>query len=283
MKKLLIIALAAIPVLFACKKGSSTEEVSLDTPKNAKNAAKVVINNPIQVSTKSNKTVAIKLIDFLRSGRYVAEGVISKAEEETVILTGPYSVGTDGKYNCTGDITVTVETSATSVTIDGQTSDATVTHSRVEEGSNEDHAFRSWTLQNDNSAIILEFQSLGGKAKYANISSIAKDLENHEISISDELKTKLINHDIKLVSLDEGVISVEFTNADPFKGVFTLKKDMSFDYDLSDFMSGDLFQAKAKGSVTIEGQKAIVKINVESGIQKLGNGTAIITMVAVKD
>lgn len=282
MKKYLLIALAALPVLFACNKGNSTQGSSLDTPKYAKNAAKVVITgNPIQVSTKNNKDVALKVINFMRSGRFVAEAEASKAETTIVYLTGTYTME-NGNYKVSGDISATFTLTDNSIACGSQSSSATVTHSNVVEGSAQDQVYRTWRLQGDSSAIILEFASLGGKAKYANISNLVNDLVNHGITISDERKARLLGYDIVDITLDEGVVTVNFTSADPFKGTFSVNNNYAFSYDLSSVMSGDLFQTTASGQVSVTGKKAAVSMNVVSGIEKLGNGTATINLVAVE-
>ncbi|MBO6096537.1 MAG: hypothetical protein J6P56_04385 [Bacteroidales bacterium] len=287
MKKALFMALAVLPVLFACSKNnSSTDTSTLEPPKNAKEAKKVVVKEEIKITTSDKKELSLKEINFMRSGRYVAVAEILLKASNEIVLTGTYTVS-NGNYTVTGDINATISTTSDSITYtdtasgEEQTSTATVTPSNVQEGSAQDKAYRTWKLQGDSNAIILEFQSLGGKAKYANISNLVNDLVNHEITIDQQKKEKLLGYDIVDISLDNNEIVINFSKANPFKGSFILSDNLTFTYDLSAFMTGDVFQAKANGSIAFEGNKAVITMNVESSIEKLGNGTATITLVAV--
>lgn len=284
-------ALAVLPVLFACSKNNSLSETStLEPPKNAKDAKKVEVSKTeiIKITTSDKRELSLKEINFMRSGRYVAvaEVILSKASGD-IVLTGTYTVS-NGSYTVTGDINATISTTSDSISYtdtasgETQTSSATVTPSNVQEGSVQDKAYRTWKLQGDSNAIILEFQSLGGKAKYANISNLINDLVNHDIKIEEQQKQKLLGYDIKDISLDNNEISINFSKANPFKGSFILNDNLSFTYDLSAFMSGDVFQAKASGTIAFESNKAVITMNVNSNIEKLGNGTATITLVAVE-
>lgn len=289
MKKVLLMALAVLPVLFACNKNntSSLDTSTLEPPKNAKDAQKVVVKEEIKITTSDKKELALKEINFMRSGRYVAVAEILLKASNEIVLTGTYTVS-NGNYTVSGDINATISTTSDTITYtdtasgEEQTSPATVTPSNVQEGSVQDKAYRTWKLQGDSNAIILEFQSLGGKAKYANISNLINDLVNHDIKIEEQQKQKLLGYDIKDISLDNNEISINFSKANPFKGSFILNDNLSFTYDLSAFMSGDVFQAKANGSIAFEGNKAVITMNVNSNIEKLGNGTATITLVAVE-
>jgi hypothetical protein len=288
MKKALFMALAVLPVLFACNKNnSSTDTSTLEPPKNAKEAKKVVVKEEIKITTSDKKELSLKEINFMRSGRYVAVAEILLKASNEIVLTGTYTVS-NGNYTVTGDINATISTTSDTITYtdtasgEEQTSPATVTPSNVQEGSAQDKAYRTWKLQGDSNAIILEFQSLGGKAKYANISNLVNDLVNHEITIDQQKKEKLLGYDIVDISLDNNEIVINFSKANPFKGSFILSDNLTFSYDLSAFMTGDVFQAKANGSIAFEGNKAVITMNVNSNIEKLGNGTATITLVAVK-
>lgn len=288
MKKALFMALAVLPVLFACSKNnSSTDTSTLEPPKNAKDAQKVVVKEEIKITTSDKKELALKEINFMRSGRYVAVAEILLKASNEIVLTGTYTVS-NGNYTVSGDINATISTTSDTITYtdtasgEEQTSTATVTPSNVQEGSVQDKAYRTWKLQGDSNAIILEFQSLGGKAKYANISNLINDLVNHDIKIEEQQKQKLLGYDIKDISLDNNEISINFSKANPFKGSFILNDNLSFTYDLSAFMSGDVFQAKASGTIAFESNKAVITMNVNSNIEKLGNGTATITLVAVE-
>ena len=148
MKKLLIIALAVIPVLFACKKSNTTPTTpDLETPTYAKQAAKVELSTPITLKTKKGNA-AIKKIDFLRGGSYIAEAIIAKADEQTTTLTGTWTFTAGKGYVIKGEIEATVSVdksggSSATVTVTtteegAQTSQATVEETKVQDCSTED-------------------------------------------------------------------------------------------------------------------------------------------------
>lgn len=279
MKKVLIIALAILPVLFACKKsGSTTTDTTLETPKFAKEAAKVVIQNPISVTAKGGQTVAISAINFMRSGRYVATGTVTKATE-TIVLTGTYTMN-NGSYSMTGDVTatVTITTSGSedSVTVNGETSPADVTESNIQEGSTQDKICRTWKLDH----MILDFAKLGGKARYDTMAEIVADIKAHEITLTAENEQKIKDHEIKEITLDDGVICVTFVNAEAFSGSWNLSGN-SFSYSIENF-EGSLFSGQASGTIDFSGEKAIISVSLTTSIESLGNGTAELTLVQVK-
>ena len=276
MKKLILIILAFVPFLFACNKSSSDVPVvvNLETPKNAENATRIVIATPISVETVDKGVVAIREIQFLRSGRYVALADVTKATE-TVILTGTYTVNDEGVYETAGDIEVSVKTTEDTVTIDNECAEAVFVGSDIEEGSTEDYLCRTWKLDN----IVLNFQRLGAEAKYYNITSIVEDLMAHEVEFSDEVKQRMLNHEIDEISVDEGVILVTFTNASPFIGEWNLNGTSSFSYHFVNDTASDIFESSATGEISFKDNKAVVFMSIKSGIEDLGDGSAIVTLV----
>lgn len=288
MKKILILALALVPVLFACnKKNANQETAELQLPKWAQNAAKVVFTESAEVeTTTSHGTVLINSIEFMRSGRYVAEAVETKAT--TIILYGSYTV-TNGVYNLTGDISanIQIDDDNDSVTINGEDYDANVTPSNVAEGTIQDKACRTWKLDKSNGdAIEIDFGSI---KTYKNsitdiVTYLTKPQDNGEprVKMSDEVKERILNHEIYEISVAENLITVSFTKADTFKGAWTLTST-SFSYDFTGQMNGDLFSSSATGTIEFTGNKAIVKVNVKSGLKELGDGIVIVRLVAVED
>ena len=280
MKKILSFALA-LPLLFACNKGGN--EATLETPKLADKAAKVVAVTPVDI-TVGGKTLKLKEIDFLRSGRYVAEaeyiiapGITTKATAKTAYLSGTFTFD-NGKYNVVGDIQGSIVLNNNQMTINGKTTDVTVTPSNIPAGSTQDQISRSWKLEK----IILDFEALGGRALYANVAAVVNDFEAHEVTIDPDVKTRILQHEIKEVTVDTGIVCVTFTQAEPFKGQFSLSSNNAFSYNFEGTdMNGDLFATAASGTIKIDGKKAVVSMNVQSGIKDLGNGTAEITLVAV--
>ena len=284
MKKALILALAVLPVLFACNKNNAnTNGANLETPKNAKDAAKVTISQSaeVKVTTKDKKEVALKEINFMRSGRYIAVAeLIETKASNTVTLAGTYSFS-NGKYSLSGDLTVTVSTTETSVSVttssgETQTADATVTASTVQEGSTQDKICRTWVIDH----LILNFEKLGGEARYDSIKEIVNDIKAHKIELKPEQEQAILNHDIKEITLDEGIICVTFANAEPFKGSWQLSANNTFSYKIENF-NGSVFSAEANGTISFNGDLAVVDIVVKSDVKDLGNGTAKLTLKAV--
>ena len=285
MKKVLIIALALLPVFFACKKNNAVEpESTLETPKDAAMAAKLTLKDPITVSTKSAQ-VAIQTISFLRSGRYVAKGTITKAVGDEITLTGTWTY-TEGKgYQVAGDVAATVavssDNSSVSVTTAAegtQQTAVTVQQTTVQAGSTEDKIYRTWKIDH---IILSEFEKLGSTAVRAtSISALVTELGKKGIEISDDAKKKLLDHEINEITLDEGVFLVLFKNGESFSS--SLPKEAgatTFSFDLSSL--SDKLDKPIKGSVEFKGENAVVTLQIPD-IQNLGAGKAEVTLTAVK-
>lgn len=276
MKKLLILALATLPVLFACNKSDSQSGFA-STPKFDKNSAKIVISTPIQVTTKGNQTVSLREINFLRSGRYVAEAeMFTKADAETVILAGTYVMEGEN-YKVSGDLNTVISTTSNSITIGGTTSNATVTHSNITPGSTQDKISRTWKLD----FMLLSFDKMGANVRFDSINKAVDRIKATDgVNLTSDIETSLRNHEIGEISIDNGEICVTFQNAQPYKGAFNVSGN-SFSYDFSGVMDGNLFNAKASGSIEFSDGQAIVSLTLNSDIQGLGNGSAKIYLKEV--
>ena len=284
MKKVLIIALALLPVFFACKKNNAVEpKTTLETPKEAAMAAKLTLKDPITVTTKSAK-VAIQTINFLRSGRYVAKGTITKAEGDAVTLTGTWTYTKDKGYSVNGDVTATVTVASDNSTVSVTTSEgtqqssATVQQTTVQAGSTEDMIYRTWKIDH---IILSEFAKLGSTAvRASSITALVTELGKKGIEISEDAKQKLIDHEIKEITLDEGVFLVLFKNEESFSS--TLPKEAgssTLSFDLSSL--SDKLDKPIKGSIEFKGNNAVVTLQVPD-IQNLGSGKAEVTLTAVE-
>ena len=289
MKKLLIVALAIIPVLFACKKSSTTPVSNLETPKYAAQAAKVEIKKPIKVTSKKGD-VEIKKIDFLRSGRYVAEAaIVTKAEENTITLTGTWTY-TEGKgYEVKGDIEATVAVSSASsseasvtitTTAEGaQTSEAKVEETKVQAGSTEDKIYRTWKIDH---IILSEFSKLGSTSVRAtSISTLVTEIKNKGINLGNA-EANLLEHEINEITFDEGVMLILFKNGTSFKGnlpnLGASGSATKFTFDLSS-LSDKI--GNVSGTIDFKGDNAVVSINVPD-IESIGSGKAEVTLAQVK-
>lgn len=281
MKKVLIFALAVLPVLFACKKTTNTSD--METPKFAEKAAKLELKNAIPVTTKDNKTVALQEINFMRSGRYVAEGVITKAE--TVTLSGTWTYDNGKGYVMTGDVTgsvtVTGSGSSSEVTVTtssgAQTSQANVEGSKVTPGSTEDKIFRSWKISK---IVLKEFEKLGSASITAtSITSMVTELEK-KIEIPSDAKAKLLAHEVTEISFDEGVMLIKFKDGSSFKGEMDKLSGSatSFSYDLSAFIENT---DPVKGSIEFSGDNAIITLDVPN-IKSMGTGKVVLTLAQVQ-
>lgn len=275
MKKLTILLLALMPLLVSCNKKDAVPPTTLETPAGAKDAAKVTIAKPIAVAAKDERVVAIRQIDFFRSGRYMAEGqLLVKADAGDVILTGTWTIQ-DGKYVTSGDIDATITVTEDTITIGEETSDADVVPSNVQEGTTADLVCRSWKLN----SLVLNFSKLGGKALYRSIKSLVDDIKVHELPLSSEAEQRLLNHEIDEITLDDNVIVVTFLNAQAFKGSLVLRDDANaFSYAFEGITSGDLFNATASGSLEFSGNNLIVSMMIDTNVGDLGSGSAVVTL-----
>jgi hypothetical protein len=278
MKKLLILAMAALPMLFACNKGSNVPE-SMDKPAFTEQSAKIELDNPISVNTKDNRRIELTEINFLRSGRYVAEGYyVLKSEAEIVYLSGSYTF-TSGSYVTTGDLTVTVTVSndKEQVTIGNEVTTVNYTHTDIKEGSLMDQVARSWKFDH----AILSFDALGGRARYDSFGELVDDIVAHKINISEQTIALMRKHEINEISVDAGIVTVTFTQAEPFKGQFMLNDSGTFSFEFEG-MTTDVFKASARGQLTVTEDTAKITMTVESNLKDLGNGAAEVYLKAVK-
>ncbi len=280
MKKFLILATLAIPMLFACNK-TDDNSTSFDTPTYAESSAKVVINEPLTISVSDDQEVELQEIYFMRSGRYIAEGITTavKADDgEKYYGYGTFTVN-GSTYTLSGDLKTSVTLGDHNITVSGTTVNATTTHPEIPAGGTQDNLSRTWKLDH----IILDFTQLGGRARYTSISAIVTDIVKHEIDIDADVKARILQHEIKEITIDAGVITVAFTNAAPFKGVFNVGNGTTFSYNFKGTdMEGDLFEAEASGKVEFKDGNAVISLSVNTGIEELGSGTAEITLAEVK-
>ncbi len=276
MKKVLFLSLT-LPLLFACNKAD--DSTSFDTPTYAEASAKVVINEPLNLSI-GNDEVVLQEINFMRSGRYVIEGIAapSKSVDEKYYGYGTFTVN-GNTYTLSGDVKLTVTVGDKTITVSGNTVSATTTHTEIPAGGTQDNISRTWKLDH----VILEFKALGGRARYTSISGIVDDIVAHKIDIDADMKARILEHEIKEITVDAGVICVSFTKAAPFKGTFNIGNGTTFTYSFKGTdMEGDLFEAEASGKVEFKDGKAVISLSVKTGIEDLGSGTAEITLVEVK-
>lgn len=279
MKKVLLIALAVLPVLLACSKGSTTgndeKPSALTLPKWAANAAKVVLNadNPVTVNSTQGQT-SVTEINFFRSGVYVAKGTITKATQN-VVLTGTYTM-VNGAYSLTGDITATVSTSNNSVTVDGESYAATVTSGQVPEGSTEDKLCRTWKLDH---MILKNFEKLGSAGiRVTSVAGLVKTLKEKGISFDSKVEERVLQHEIKEITLGTDMICVTFSEAKAFTGSWKLNGSNNFSYDFKGDMSGDILAASANGTLEFSEKSVTITMNITSNNKDLGSGTAIIKL-----
>lgn len=292
MKKHLIFisALAVLlPVFAACNGNkdnggseSDLKPVTLTTPKEADHALSAKFATPIKIGDEG-----VHELTFFRSGRFVMtveEGV--KASVNADYLYGNYTVSGKNYSLKTDDNTVSL-----TVTVDGNnftvklpdgtegSGTGTVTKSSVTAGSAQDYASRSWKLNTMKVNITKPdikhtFKFSGSK----NVTDVVAYLTEHDVNIPEVINDKPIaDYDVKEVTLDNGVIMIQFTGGFIYKGSWTIS-GTSFNYNLKEFMSEDVFNAQANGKIEFSGNQAIVTINVSTSKM---NGTATLTLDAV--
>ncbi len=285
-----ISALAALlPVFAACNGNkdnggseSDLKPVTLTTPREADHALSAKFATPIKVGEEG-----VHELTFFRSGRFVMtveEGV--KASVNADYLYGNYTVSGKNYSLKTDDNTVSL-----TVTVDGNnftvklpdgtegSGTGTVTKSSVTAGSAQDYASRSWKLNTMKVNITKPdikhtFKFSGSK----NVTDVVAYLTEHDVNIPEVINDKPIaDYDVKEVTLDNGVIMIQFTGGFIYKGSWTIS-GTSFNYNLKEFMSEDVFNAQANGKIEFSGNQAIVTINVSTSKM---NGTATLTLDAV--
>ncbi len=279
---------ALLPVFAACNGNkdnggseSDLKPVTLTTPKEADHALSAKFATPIKVGEEG-----IHELTFFRSGRFVMtveEGV--KAPVNAEYLYGTYTVNGKTYSLSTGNkviLTVTVDGNSFTVKLPDGTEGSgtgTVTKSSATAGSTQDYASRSWKLNSMKVNITKPdikhtFKFSGSK----NVTDVVAYLTEHKVNIPEVINDKPIaDYDVKEVTLDNGVIMIQFTGGFIYKGSWTIS-GTSFNYNLKEFMSEEVFNAQANGKIEFSANQAIVTINVST---KEMNGTAVLTLDAV--
>ncbi len=273
MKKLFILALAVFPMLLACNKKDNGGE--METPVYAEAAAKVTLNGNMVLPVDGVNST-LQEICFMRSGRYVAlleERV--KSESPSIVISGTYTFSA-GEYKTSGALSITVKLENGKTVINDVEIDADVEYSDIVPGSTEDKVSRSWKV----SHFILNFPKLGAKARYENLAEIVADIEKHEIEISADIKSAILQHEVKEISVDNGIVVVTFNQAKPFMGQFELGNGTTFTYSFKSDSEINFFSLDAAGSVVFSADKAVITVEVKTNhIEQLGSGSAEITLI----
>lgn len=275
MKKILFLALAALPLLMACNKKDNGGK--METPVYAEAAAKVTLDESLVLPVEG-KDILLREICFMRSGRYVAQfesGV--KSEAPTFVISGTYTFKA-GEYKTSGSLSITVKLEDGKTVINGVEYEADVDYSDIVPGSTEDQISRSWKVDH----IILNFAKLGAKARYENLAEIVADIETHDITIDSEIKASILRHEVEEIAVDNGLVVVTFKQAAPFVGQFNLGNGTTFSYTFNSDSEINFFSLSATGSVAFSADKAVVTVEVNTNnIEELGSGTVEITLVPV--
>ena len=281
MKKILLIALAVLPVLFACSKSNTNNNEKpsdLTLPKWAEHAAKVVLkaDDPATVTTSYGVQAVVSEIDFMRSGRYVAKAETETKATVTVFLYGTYDFA-NGAYALHGDLETTVSTSGNNVTVAGETHEGTVTSTTVTAGTTEDKLCRTWKL---GYMILKDFDKLGSAGiRVTSVSGLVSTLKGKGVNFDSKVEERVLQHEIDEISLGTDMILVTFSKADPFVGTWKLNGGTSFSYDFKGTMNGDVLSANASGTLEFSEKNVTITMNITSNNKDLGKGTAILNLV----
>ena len=304
MKKFFVLALAVLPLLFACNKGGSnvTQEENLRLPRWAQHAAKVVFGNAVDVNisgTKATTTFSIKEAQFFRSGRFLLSSATTKGDApeylygsftyDEATTTYILTIGTTTiKFKMNGEsgqnqtVGVSVKEGNKEEQVVVASEPVTVTESNPEESTElENKVFRTWKIADK--GLYIKIPSMSIEAKVSNLSNVVSKFPS-SVNISDAVKQSIQNHNIAEITLGEGIVTVAFENAPNFVGAIDIKGNSSIHYDFNAFTSAgisvpeNLFKASADISIRFESEKAILSLSVDSGVEEIGTGLAEITL-----
>lgn len=297
MKKTIFALAISLPVLFACEgsKGGATFE----EPKTAESATSVNFNRTpdTPVIVVNTETVTLKEVEFFRSGRYLMTAEAAVPKSKAVDLSLRYFSGTytfsNGSYQLSGDYKGTIKLTGTgssaSVEIDGETYEANATPATVKDGSLESNVYRSWRPSAFKVSATAPSTPLGTVEFQVKQFSGTKNVSEIVRIFSEDAGLKFDTSvfqgfDIDAITLNPGKLMIRFTNGKTFGGNLSMSGN-NFTYDLSSIMQNDLFNGKASGTITIDGDKANVSVNVDTKNSKgetVVKGTATLILSEVK-
>ena len=221
------------------------------------------------------------------SGRYIAEFdkvnaqavEHSKAAVDIIRLTGTFTYK-GGEYICDGGFKgkIKFEDNKLTVAPDGDapvTVDAT--QQKIEpKNETESNACRTWSITKielnlDSPAINHPFPD--GTYKANSPKDIATYLKNHNVNVD---PSKFDGYDIKEITLYPSInqVQVDFSAKDSYFGTFSLTGN-TLNYNLSDFIKGDLFSGTASCTLTFTGNNCIAQVTVKTNSL---SGSATITL-----
>ena len=268
--RILLVAVALFSVtLVSCNKDNSkTEEPEFTAPANAANAKKVVVNSVVPGSTRQ-----VKELEFTEGGYAIITYIKSKAdtEEEVEVKTYTYS---NGEYTIAGFGSVKIEGNNVTITTPSETITVTATVTDTEapqEGTVQFNLYRAWTLYDLKVSVSGGDLAAGiGKLFTAPVTmeKIDKWLKEQNVKVPEDIV--ITDYDIKDINFTkEGTILINFSKADPFKGVFSIG-GKTFEYTLNG-VGNYIFNGKANGSVdffredNVDYCSWVVKGKIENG------------------
>lgn len=273
MKKLFFLFAAAamiLPLAFACTKEDKPADVEMDPAKTA-DVAKVVSfekatgTNPTY--SKAGKTYEILSIEFTEGSRYILRrrpllaNSLTKADDGVEVVTGTFTES-NGKYNCQGEFTGTVEPKGTSADVTpqgGQTQSAPAnvqdTNTTTKEATN---ASRTWKVNNSYIKVSGKGINIDTGFNGLDFVSIADYAMNAGVNIN---PVNFMGYSCdEVLFTGEGSMVISFTGAPAFYGTYRLSgENLSYT-----FLSGgnDIMGQSANGTLTFPAEhKAELTLN----------------------
>lgn len=262
MKKLLIAALVALPVLFSCKKADNG--TTFKKPAQAEAAMEVKPTSAPVIVVKSEQ-VSIEKIEFFRTGRYLITATATKAEIPVHHFSGTYTCS-NGVYTCSGDFAGTISVTSSTVSFNnGEPTPATVNPTDVTEGSFEDFLYRSWKIVEIDLALTKPQITQGITCTGTENVSKAIDIANRHNANIDE---KYTAYDVKEISLSKGAFMVTFANNKTFggklQGLTINANSATVNYEfLEDLLSG-FFDGTGSATLSKKNEKLVVSVSVST-------------------
>lgn len=269
MKKLIIAAIAALPVLFACGKSDPTPTPEPE-PKTAESSVTIETKNDNLTAEVKGTKVILKKIDFFRTGRYLMTvELATKAEEEVLHYSGTFTYK-DGVYSCSGDFTGTIAvtgsgSSAQASVNGGEKADVNSKPANVSGGSFEDFLYKTWKITDIDLALTNPQVTQGIVCDGGQNIAKAIDIANkYNAGIDDKYKA----YNVKEISLNPGVFMVTFSNSSTFGGeIKNLNKSgegCTFTYKFTEQLASGVVASEASASAKKDGNNLVVSVNVST-------------------
>ncbi|MBR4595863.1 MAG: hypothetical protein IKO31_04005 [Bacteroidales bacterium] len=264
-------AIAALVIPFvSCNNkidyGGNGPVAKIEKAKNTENAKKITIKE----GTAKDK--GLKEIEFTDGGRYIVTRLKTKADNDTEVLTGTYTL----------ENLVYILQNFGSVSFDGSgnvtiklTGGETVTATYQEENKNPESDFinsiaHTWKIDKVDISVVADGKNIGFVKDGCDLEQIGKEIINQAKTLGVNVNVnvdKLKGYNVKSLSFtSSNTFIVEFTGADPFKAnVSGINiNSYKFTYELEVGYDNEILNAEAECEFAPQTEKTAwltVKVN----------------------